>query len=281
MMQRNETALLDAWFRYHGYLFGLENLTVLDNGSTNAATVDILRRYERAGSVIAWGLKTEADFIARHRHCDDIVRGWAPDQFEHAIGLECDEFITVFNGTGLSCRRDDIEAFLDTLDGVGGHEVDLAFRGAPEMPGYYVVQTISRALWSSGSVSDTPRRPTELTLVVAAGRQAALPHGGLMVGLPDLGTLADALGIEGAPFGAVGSAATAGHRIVTGRGRAATVFDGRIYLELNPDVAAAGWPPLKHFIMHGHAERRRLATRARRGASPRTPPKAAAADTIT
>ena len=29
MMQRNEHLLLEAWFRYYGYLFGFENLDML------------------------------------------------------------------------------------------------------------------------------------------------------------------------------------------------------------------------------------------------------------
>ena len=34
MMQKDEVHLLEPWLAYHGYLFGFENLYVLDNGST-------------------------------------------------------------------------------------------------------------------------------------------------------------------------------------------------------------------------------------------------------
>lgn len=33
-------------------------------------------------------------------------------------------------------------------------------------------------------------------------------------------------------------------------------FDGDVYLRLNPDVAAAGVDPEKHYLRHGHAEGR-------------------------
>ncbi len=36
-------------------------------------------------------------------------------------------------------------------------------------------------------------------------------------------------------------------------------FDPRRYLELNPDVAAAGADPVQHFLNHGYAEGRRYA----------------------
>ena len=35
-------------------------------------------------------------------------------------------------------------------------------------------------------------------------------------------------------------------------------FDTRAYYRANPDVAAAGWPALAHFHLHGQAEGRRL-----------------------
>ena len=36
------------------------------------------------------------------------------------------------------------------------------------------------------------------------------------------------------------------------------VFDAQAYLAANPDVAMAGIDPLEHYLLHGHAERRRL-----------------------
>ena len=53
-MQKDEGLLLDAWLRYYGYLFGFENIEVLDNGSRDRLTTGILEQFEAAGVVVHW-----------------------------------------------------------------------------------------------------------------------------------------------------------------------------------------------------------------------------------
>lgn len=48
-MQKNESKLLEAWIKYYGYLFGFENLYILDNGSNEDAVFSILKKYSRVG----------------------------------------------------------------------------------------------------------------------------------------------------------------------------------------------------------------------------------------
>ena len=49
MMQKDEVHLLEPWLSYHGYLFGYENLYVLDNGSTRPEVLLTLARYAGKG----------------------------------------------------------------------------------------------------------------------------------------------------------------------------------------------------------------------------------------
>ena len=261
MMQRNQTRHLEAWFRYHGHLFGFEHLTVFDNGSNDRATVETLRRYGRAGSVISWHHKSDDDFASRHDIFEQTRRSWTADGYDLAIGLECDEFVTVFTETGLSARRDAIEAEVGRLR-AGPIEVGLALRAAGAgTPGLYALETISRALMPSGALVDGSPQPTELALLRVAGRSDGRRRTDpVLVGLPELTRLAAALGIDAQVFGT----ASPGDGPVLKRGRSLAPFDGQAYLAANRDVQAARWPALKHFLMLGHREKRRLAPRVSR-----------------
>ena len=41
MMQKDEAILLEPWLTYHGHLFGLENLFVIDDGSDDGSTTGL------------------------------------------------------------------------------------------------------------------------------------------------------------------------------------------------------------------------------------------------
>ena len=49
MMQRNEELCLHPWLAYHGYLFGFDNLFVLDHGSDLSTVKTTLALFERFG----------------------------------------------------------------------------------------------------------------------------------------------------------------------------------------------------------------------------------------
>ncbi len=259
MMQRDERALLDAWLGYHGYLFGLENLTVFDNGSTDPEVVATLRRYESAGCTILWHCKTDDDFAERQRHFRSVVAGWERElSYEMAIPLECNEFVALFDVGGLSCRRDDIESYLETLSRTEERfEIGCSLAASPASSGFYGLRPSSKPVVTIGSSerSTGGPRPIELTCVIPDGARAS---GEMLVGFPALASLVVALGVETALFGPAGDELPGmlSHPIRKKRARSSTMFDGRRYLERNPDVAAAGWPPLKHFLLHGATERR-------------------------
>ncbi|NHN86161.1 hypothetical protein GOB93_16145 [Acetobacter musti] len=119
MMQKDENLLLDSWFRYYGYLFGFENLVVLDNGSTEPSVVETLRTYERAGADIRRGYNRIEDFHAKGTHVRDVIAEWESGAgYDFALPVDCDEFFATYTADGLSCSRATIHAKLDALIGV-------------------------------------------------------------------------------------------------------------------------------------------------------------------
>jgi hypothetical protein len=118
MMQRDEDFVLEPWLRYHGYLFGFENLYVFDNGSTNPSVVDTLDRYERAGIRIYRQLATHDDFLARGHHFASFIRHLDDvDTHDLIMLLDCDEFVALFTDSGLTCEPTAIHRYLDRLIG--------------------------------------------------------------------------------------------------------------------------------------------------------------------
>ena len=199
--------------------------------------------------------------------------------FDVALTLECHEFAALFTNRGMSCRRDDVDAYLEAIAGPKQRfEIGHVLVNAPTLPGFYYGQASSKTFVTAGSSGDgiagTPPRATELTCVSVRHRVAATPSrepvaGKLLVGIPALSATISALGVRNDLFGLSngdedGTLPDALPILLPApkrRHREAAAFDGHQYLELNPDVAVAGWPPLKHFIIHGHAEKRRYAVR--------------------
>ncbi len=116
MMQKDEGQLLDAWLKYYGYLFGFENLEVLDNGSRDLLTCFILEQFEAVGvRVHRQHVGIEA-FERKGAIVHGIINGWDRDHdYDFALPCDCDEFLALFTRTGLSCTRDAIHAGLDGL----------------------------------------------------------------------------------------------------------------------------------------------------------------------
>jgi hypothetical protein len=109
MMQRDENELLEPWLVYHGYLFGYENLSVIDHGSVSPKVRDVLERYERLGvyvdrshtDTIAYSRKAEI-MGARLRELDGLRK------FDFLFPLDCDEFVARRSESGFTCNREAI-----------------------------------------------------------------------------------------------------------------------------------------------------------------------------
>ncbi len=64
VMQRDETLCLHPWLAYHGYLFGYDNLFVIDHGSDDRGVRETLRLFETLG-VHMQRLPASADYTQK------------------------------------------------------------------------------------------------------------------------------------------------------------------------------------------------------------------------
>lgn len=62
LMTKNEFELLEDWLRYHGYLFGYQNIYVID-GSDEERVIEIYQRYEKLGLNVFYS-KAKLDGLA-------------------------------------------------------------------------------------------------------------------------------------------------------------------------------------------------------------------------
>ena len=141
-MQRDETLLLEPWLRYHGYLFGFENLHVHDNGSENPAVLATLARYERLGVAVVYGPRDSRDFDAKGTLMAELIRQWdAGPRYDFAFPVDCDEFIALRERGTVTCRRNAIHEYLGIIrDQPVNFVVDTNLFNVPSLPGWYLPQ---------------------------------------------------------------------------------------------------------------------------------------------
>lgn len=156
MMQRDETLLLEAWFRHYGYLFGFENLVVLDNGSVEPSVLATLDTYEKAGVRVFRGLGKAKDFEAKGEYARRIIEFWdATEDYDFAIPVDCDEFLSVYTEEGFTCSREAIHAY---LDGLIGEKRALQIRfspgNVPGVPGCFMPMDFPKKFVASKTVGE-------------------------------------------------------------------------------------------------------------------------------
>jgi len=116
MMQKDETVLLKPWLAYHGHLFGLENLHVIDNGSSHPEVVETLCHYAAMGVQIDYAHATRDDYLNKGDIVGAAIRALdAAGRYDFFFPTDCDEFIIKQVDGGYSCDRETIHAYLDTL----------------------------------------------------------------------------------------------------------------------------------------------------------------------
>lgn len=148
-MQRDETLLLEPWLRYHGCLFGFENLVVLDNGSTSRDVVATLRRAECAGVDVRWVHRERRDFLGRGVHASNIVRFWQErgDSYDAVAFLACDELLVTWTRGGLACDRTAVHAEIERglADAAGRTlRIDNTLLNVHGRPGWFVLEDVEK-----------------------------------------------------------------------------------------------------------------------------------------
>jgi hypothetical protein len=149
MMQKNEDALLLNWLKYYGYLFGFENLVVLDNGSDSETSRDILQRFAAAGVRVIYRYNGVIDFHRKGSIIAELIRQMEDegDDSDFYLPVDCDEFITVFEDANLSCSRAAIHRMLDSLiNSQAALSINSSFYNLPGEPGWFCAKFYEKGL---------------------------------------------------------------------------------------------------------------------------------------
>lgn len=137
LMQRNEVNALEPWILYHASLFGIENLCIIDHGSTHPKVVNTLNWYKADGVRII-RLPPEADY----RHKGDFVTAQLQEMeasggYDFLFPIDCDEFLALRREDGsFTCARIEI---LDCLQ---------SYQGQPEI--FQIKQNLVNILGQPG-----------------------------------------------------------------------------------------------------------------------------------
>ncbi|MGE6106041.1 glycosyltransferase family 2 protein, partial [Aeromonas veronii] len=102
MMQKNESRLLKPWIDYHSLIFGLENMYVYDNGSTEKECIDILKQYEKNGLNVEWMFNSKKDFENKGYIFSERIKCFDSgySSYDFYFPLDCDEFIACERAPG-------------------------------------------------------------------------------------------------------------------------------------------------------------------------------------
>lgn len=153
-MQRDESVLLDAWLRYHGYLFGFTNLTVIDNGSVLPEVLSTLQYAEDAGVRVYRQFPTTSDYGRKGVITADVIRAIDhQEDYDFVLPLDCDEFFALWIDDGLTVDRTAIHGALDELDPEDLHFriTDCAYND-PGRPGWFWPQPALKGFMRARSI---------------------------------------------------------------------------------------------------------------------------------
>lgn len=90
-MQKDEEDILDEWILYHSYLFGIENIHIIDNHSEQQSQ-NILNYYKQKGL----NVYTRSDYSKKGDYLCELIKENCND-YDIAIPLDLDEFIGIVN----------------------------------------------------------------------------------------------------------------------------------------------------------------------------------------
>ncbi|GAN61341.1 hypothetical protein ACI01nite_03670 [Acetobacter cibinongensis] len=154
-MQKNEGKNLEAWIKYHAYLFGIENIYILDNGSDDEETILILEKFEMIGCNVDKQYTGSNAFESKGNIINEIIRAWdEQDTYDFAIPLDVDEFIILFD-ENLSCRKKKIHDYFLYLKKT---KQDQAFimqnmlLNIPNEPGFFYPATVPKCFFRKNTI---------------------------------------------------------------------------------------------------------------------------------
>ena len=156
MMQRNEELCLQPWLAYHGYLFGFENLYVLDHGSDSAIVKATLGLFERFG-VNVLRLPASANYAEKGAMVSAVLgRADAAKRYDLLFPLDCDELVMMRDEAGQpSCGKAELLRYLATLRGASAPLlVTENFLNSLNSPGGFWALPYQKVFFTGGHIAE-------------------------------------------------------------------------------------------------------------------------------
>ena len=172
LMTKNEPEMIEDWLIYHGYLFGLENIHILD-ASDDQHVIGIYEKYQ------AWGLNVHFSACGLDQIESELTKLMSYYRGENSflIKLDTDEFLAYTRGLGgkilslagktlnsLSCPPQIKSSIIDTalkLSKIDNFNFEKFWRSLPVTGQRYKASVVS---WSIPSNEHQNRPCRDLTL---------------------------------------------------------------------------------------------------------------------
>lgn len=114
-MHKNEPTYLETWIKYYGYLFGFENLYIVDNGSKRENIDHIVDIYSKSGCHFFLNYPKKEHFLQKGEIMGEIIRTHIDHEpHDFILPMDCDEYLFLYMNTP-SFSRTAIHAYLDRI----------------------------------------------------------------------------------------------------------------------------------------------------------------------
>jgi hypothetical protein len=119
-----------------------------------------LNRYERVGVTVERAHATPQDFLDKGLHVARIMAGLdaatgPASGYDFVLPIDCDEFLAVFDETGLSCGRIAIDGAFDALLGERrALGIEMSLTNVPGRPGWFAADRLQKGFLPANSVGD-------------------------------------------------------------------------------------------------------------------------------
>jgi hypothetical protein len=157
MMQRDEEDLLEPWLLYHGYLFGFENLHVIDNGSTSPTVRTTMDRFSRVGVHFDFGYSAPSDYERKHVIVSEKITSLTRSEGHHFyFPIDCDEFVALFDHRGITLSRQSIMRYLEQLSAISSQRTLRIRAQLFNIPGQsckFYFEDLPKVFFTSGEVA--------------------------------------------------------------------------------------------------------------------------------
>jgi hypothetical protein len=106
-MVKDEVDIIDDWLKYHGSLFGYENLYIIDNYSTDG-TYEILQKYSNIIYV-----RREYNYKKKGKYMKNLIKKYCKNEI--AFPIDIDEFIVLYENNNIIVNKDIINNYINNL----------------------------------------------------------------------------------------------------------------------------------------------------------------------